>query len=235
MYDFSNDGITAEHADVTFKRMEDEFPAVRDKLVASRFVGWQDRLDFLLTYMQMIRVRSPLFFVEQGQELAKATLATVTSVDRAEKKINYAKPRRLTEEEVHDQTLAKMREEFRNGAGWMAGFHWQLRTTNDPNNPVTTSEGPLFVKGVKTQTEHAMTMDLLTDDGSEVWFPLCWQAALVGRVKPFEHDLMPFEQPALDDLRRIIAEMAPQYVISTQIVNDLVLNGRNAPRREARK
>jgi hypothetical protein len=73
MYDFSNDAITAEHADVTFKRMEDQFRALRDDLTERKFVGWQDLLDFLLPYMQMIRVRSPQFFVEQGHELAEST------------------------------------------------------------------------------------------------------------------------------------------------------------------
>jgi len=91
-----------------------------------------------------------------------------------------------------------MRDEYKKGAAWMANFHWIIQTTFDPNNPVVTSEQPLFVKGVKTQDERAMTMDLLTDDGSEVWFPLCWQAALVGRVRPFESDSMPFTQTTLN-------------------------------------
>jgi|GEM_PF-1942552 len=235
MYDFSNDAIAAEHADATFKRMEDEFPAVREDLLANRFAGWVGRLEFLLNYMQMIRVRSPQFFVEQGQELAESTVATITSVDHIENKITYANPRQLTEDEVHDFTLTKMREEFGKGATWMSDFHWQLRTTFDPNNPVVTSEGPLFVKGMKDQTERAMTMDLLTDEASELWFPLCWQAALVGRVRPFERDVVPFEQPALNELRHIIAEMSPQYVISPQIVDGLTLDGHRAPARETRK
>jgi hypothetical protein len=235
MYDFSNDAITAEHADQTFKRMEDEFPALRDNLLQSKFVGWQDCLDFLLPYMQMIRVRSPQFFVEQGSALANSTVATITSVDHVENKITYKNPRRLSEDEVHDFTLTKMREEFNKGSAWMASFHWQIRTTFNPFNPVVASEEPLFVKGVKTQTERAMTMDILTDDGSEVWFPVCWQAAIVGRVRPFDSDLVPFEQAALNELRHIIAEMSPQYVISPQIVEGLALDGYRAPRQETRR
>ncbi len=183
MYDFSNDAITAEHADVTFKKMENDFPALRERLIAREFAGWQGDREFLLHYMEMIRVRSPLFFEEQGPELAESTVATITSVDEVEKKITHETPRRLSEDEVHDMTLAKMREGFSNGMTLMANFHWQLRTTFDPYNPIVASEEPLFVKGTKTQTERAMTMDLLTDEGSEIWFPICWQAVLVGRVR----------------------------------------------------
>lgn len=234
MYDFADDAIEAEHADVTFKRMEDEFPVLREALLARNFFRWQEHLGFLLPYMQMIRVRSPQFFVEQGQELAEATVARITSVDHSENKITYDNPRRLTDDEVHDFTLTKMREEFNKGSAWMANFYWQIRTTFDPNNPVTASEAPLFVKGTQTQTERAMTMDLLTDPESEVWFPLCWQAALVGRARSFESDLEPFEQASLNELRHIVAEMSPQYVISPQVVDSLVLNGHSAPRRESR-
>jgi hypothetical protein len=235
MYDFCNDAITAEHADVTFKKMEDEFSGVRDSLLKNAFAGWKTHLEFLLIYMQMIRVRSPQFFVEQGQELADATVATITSVDHKENKITYDNIRRLTDDEVHDFALTKMREEFHKGSTWMADFYWQIRTTLDPHNPVVTSEQPLFVKGEKTLTEETMTTEVLTDDRSEVWFPLCWQAAIVGRIQPFESEVESFDQIALNDLRHIVSEMSPQYVISPQIIEGLTIDGRQAPTREARR
>jgi hypothetical protein len=230
LYDFSNDAIEAEHADVTFKRMEDEFPALRDQLVSTNFVDWREHIDFLLLYMQMIRVRSPQYFVEQGRAFRKGFLARVTSVDHSTNSLTYdATPH--SKVEVHDGTLRRMRDEFQVGTAWMAEFHWQLRTTFNPLNPVAASEAPLFVKGTKVNPHEAMTMELLNDEDSEIWFPLCWQAALVGRVRPFDTDLLPFDQPVLNELRHIVAEMAPQFVISPQIVKDLVLDGRSEPRR----
>jgi hypothetical protein len=197
--------------------------SVRDDLLERKFVGWQDHLDFLLLYMQMIRVRSPQFFVEQGQVLAESQIARVTSVNEEARKLTHDGLRPLTEDQVHDFSLIKMREEFSKGSAWMADFHWQMRTTFDPCNPVVASEQQLFAKGVKAQSERAMTMDILTHDESEVWFPLCWQDTLVGRVRNFESDVEPFGQAALNELRHIIAEMSPQYVISPQIVNGPVL------------
>jgi hypothetical protein len=179
--------------------------------------------------MQMIRVRSPQFFVEQGQAVADSFLGRITSIDETRTKITYDNSQPLTEDEVHDATLTKMREEFAKGAAWMADFHCQIRTTFDPLNPVVTSEMPLFVKGEKVQRERAMTMDLLTDAASEVYFPLCWQACMVGRVELFSKDVEPFEQPDLFQLRRMVAEMAPEYLIAPQIVEGLVLAGRPPP------
>jgi hypothetical protein len=230
MYDFSNDAIETEHSDVTFKRMEDEFPTLRDDLIARGFTNWQEHFDFLLAYMQMVRVRSPQYFVEQGRAFREGYVGRITSIDETRTKITYD-PTPLSDADVHDGSLHRMREEFQKGADWMANFHWQIRTTFDPHNPVVASEQPSFVRGNKVNPYQAMTMALLKDDESEQWFPLCWQAALVGRNQPFHIDLLPFDQPTLREIRHIVAEMAPLFVISPQIVKDLVLDGRQAPRR----
>lgn len=79
-----------------------------------------------------------------------------------------------------------------------------------------------------------MTMEILTDVGSEVWFPLCWQAALAGRTRPFDADRANFGQVELNELRHIIAEMAPQYVISPQVVDGIVVDGRPPAKQESR-
>jgi Protein of unknown function (DUF4238) len=47
MYDFSSDAIDAEHADVTFKSMEDGFPAIRSRMREVNFGNWRHELPFL--------------------------------------------------------------------------------------------------------------------------------------------------------------------------------------------
>jgi hypothetical protein len=229
MYDFSNDAIEAEHADVTFKSMEDGLGTLREGLVRGGFAGWYQHIDFLLPYMQMIRVRSPQYFVEQGQAVADSFIGRITSIDETRTKVTYDNSEPLSEDQVHDMTLTKMRDEFAKGPSWMGDMHWQIRTTFDPHNPVVTSEQPLFVKGERQMREPAITMDLITDAQSEIYFPLCWQACIVGRSMPFDENLVPFEQPNLLLLRHMIAEMAPGYVIAPQIVEDLILDGREKP------
>ncbi|MGC2619096.1 MAG: hypothetical protein WA414_08670 [Acidobacteriaceae bacterium] len=51
----------------------------------------------------------------------------------------------------------------------------------------------------------------------------------IGRSTPFDEEVVPFEQDNLLLLRHMIAEMAPEYVIAPQIVEDLILDGRRRP------
>jgi hypothetical protein len=199
------------------------------------FGNWQDELPFLLSYMEMIRVRSPLYFEEQGQAVANSFLGRVVSVDESGRKIVYDNSHPLTEDEVHDHTLIKMQEEFQKGSPWMEDFHWQIRTTFDSSNPVTTSESPLFVKIDRPGFNGPMTNEALRDPATEVYFPLCWEACLVGRSAPFEADVRSFEQTDLDQLRHMMAEMAPEFVVAPQVLHGLLLDGRSAPKIAARK
>jgi hypothetical protein len=235
MYDFSNDAIDAEHADVTFKSMEDGFPTIRDQLREVNFGSWRHDLPFLRSYMEMIRIRSPLYFEEQGQAIADSFLGRVVTVDEGGRKIVYDNSHPLTEDEVHDHTLVTMREEFRKGSPWMEDFHWQIRTTFDSRNPVITSESPLFVKINRPGFHGPITDEALRDPATEVYFPLCWEACLVGRLAPFEADVRPFAQTDLDELRHMMAEMAPEFVVAPQVLHGLLLDGRPAPRVATRK
>lgn len=235
MYDFSNDAIDAEHADVTFKSMEDGFPAIRQQLRAFNFENWRDYLSFLLSYMEMIRVRSPLYFEQQGQAVDGSFLGRVVTVDEESRRIVYDNSNPLTEAEVHDHTLVKMREEFRKGSPWMPDFNWQIRTTVDPSNAVIASESPLFVKIDRPGFNGPLTHEVLRDHATEVYFPLCWEACLVGRLTPFEADRRPFEQPELAELRHMMAELAPEYVVAPQIINGLRLDGKPVPKIAGRR
>jgi hypothetical protein len=235
MYDFSNDAIDAVHADVTFKSMEDGFPAVRNRMREGNFSNWRDEFPFLLSYMEMIRVRSPLYFVEQSQAVADSFLGRVVSVDESARKITYDDSLPLTEDEVHDHTLIKMQEEFRKGTPWMQDFHWQIRTTFNPRNPVITSESPLLVKIDQPGFYGPMTDEVLRNPTTEVYFPLCWEACLVGRLVPFEADVSSFEQTNLNELRHMMAEKAPEFIVAPQVVDGLILDGKPAPNIAMRK
>lgn len=194
-----------------------------------RFAGWKAHLDFLLRYMQMVRARSPKFFVDQGRALEGSQIARITNVDHAAGSITHDALRRLTKDEIHDFALSHMRREIQNGAAWMADLHWQVRTALDPYNPVITSEQPLFVKGERTLLGDVMTLEVLTDSRTTIYFPLCWEACLIGRVEPFDADVEPFVQQDLLEFRHMVAEMAPETVISPQRIEGLVLDGRPAP------
>ena len=177
--------------------MEDGFPPLRAKLLNERFIGWEKHTDFLLPYMQMIRARSPQYFEEQKRALDAWKVAKITSIaeDRKSLTVDDIAGYSLSDAEIQNWSLGFMRNEIKNGATWMADFHWQLRTTFDPYNPVITSESPLTVAGDIGKGDGPMTMEILKQ--SAVYFPLCWQACLVGRAQPFDRDLVTFEQSDL--------------------------------------
>ena len=70
-YDYAGSGPEIDSlpsADGTFSELENEFPAVREKLLSLRrksFRNWTKHLDFLLRYMDMIRARSPIYFAHR--------------------------------------------------------------------------------------------------------------------------------------------------------------------------
>ncbi|HEY0796261.1 MAG TPA: DUF4238 domain-containing protein, partial [Acidisarcina sp.] len=81
MYDLPSEGQHLESADAIFMRLENDFPRIRDRVVANRFESWESDLDFFLHYMQMVRARSPLFFSQQERELAKVRQAKILAVE----------------------------------------------------------------------------------------------------------------------------------------------------------
>ena len=216
LYDFAIDPVDAEHADITFNRLEDEFPVLRDKLVRTQFRGWVQYLPFLCTYMQMIRARSPLYFLQKKVALATTRVHQITSVDPNQNRVTLdsMEGRLMTGAEKHNHTLSLMRTEIQRGVDWMGEFQWTLRTTANPEDPVTTGEQPLTVRADWQRPEPLKQVD------SFVFFPLCWQACLVGNRLPFPRDIEPFASDKLRAYRRIVLDGAREFVVSPQQVDD---------------
>jgi hypothetical protein len=65
-YDIGTDNPVLEHPDVTFGQFERQFPLIREQIKADGWESWVDHKSFLLSYIQMMRARSPLFFAQQN-------------------------------------------------------------------------------------------------------------------------------------------------------------------------
>ena len=79
-YDFAQENLDAEHPDITFKKLENDFPKIQAQILRDGFFSWTVHRDFLLSYMQMIRARSPLFFDEWREQAKTIRYATITEV-----------------------------------------------------------------------------------------------------------------------------------------------------------
>jgi hypothetical protein len=215
-YDFANDALDAEHADTTFKEMENRFPLVRAQLSVTNFEGWQVHQDFLCRYMQMIRTRSPLYFQQKKAELATQYVWAVAKVDPSGTMITLEnmEGRLLTANEIHDHTLSKMRDEFKQGIGWMNEYYWTMRTTGDHQDPFVAGEQPLFLSSdVDSPTI------VMQHPSTHIYFPLCWQACLIGKRTPWIEDTQTIAPDKLRVIRRIIRHKANKFVVSPRPID----------------
>jgi hypothetical protein len=49
-YDYAIENTAAEHPDITFKRLENDFPRIRAQILKDGFRSWIDHKEFLLAY-----------------------------------------------------------------------------------------------------------------------------------------------------------------------------------------
>lgn len=211
-YDYAIENTLAEHPDVTFKRLENDFPRLRGKILQDGFSSWIDHKNFLLAYLQMIRARSPLFFDQWREQSKTLRVSKITEVLPGNRvKVDSLEGRPLTPAEAQNWTISKMREEINKGSDWLTKFHWALRYTDSASDPVITAEQPLICMG--------SSADLVTavrDPETLIYFPLCWQACLFGSLRHFDIETDRFHPDDLERVRRAYLENGRKFLISPQ-------------------
>jgi len=218
-YDYAIENTTAEHPDLTFQRLENDFPRVRAQIIQEGFSSWIQHKEFLLAYMQMIRARSPLFFDQWSLQTQTMTVATVTNVIEGpinRTGVQHDGFRATTQAEIKNWTISKMREEINKGADWLSKFHWALRYTDSPNDPVITADSPFISIGISTNVETA-----LADPETLLYFPICWQAFLFGNIRPFDVETDRFHPSMLQKVRNAYCENGLRFLVSPQKLENL--------------
>lgn len=215
-YDYADgtDYSTVTHPDSTFARLEREFPLRRDEMAANAFAGWQEHRDFLLEFMQMVRARSPLAMQQREAEARSLRGATVTGVNHDKRTITLdsLELRPLPEHTIRNFTISRMLQEVEAGASWMSEFNWCLRYTDAEGDSFCTTDQAIFVGG-KIEAEQ-VTMDLLHDHDTLLFFPLCWRACLFGRARPFDKS---YDRADARDIRTLRGKQkrgADRFVVS---------------------
>ncbi|SRR5258706_5685067 len=150
-------------------------------------------------------------FFDQWREQSKTIrLTTITEVlsDRSIK-VDSLEGRAMTEGEIQNWTVSKMREEIKKGSDWLANFHWALRYTDSPADPVITAEQPLACIG--NSTDLAMA---IKDPETLIYFPIGWQAVLFGSVRRFDVETERFHPDTLQRVRRAYVENGRKFLVS---------------------
>lgn len=214
-YDYSPESALDQTADEAFGAFEARFPNVRRKLIADGFSGWTAHRTFLLEYAQMLRARSELFREHTIAVARQSQMARIEKVwvEDGKTAIKY-KPLELTEEErevlFRNMAITTMRMEIAKGAALFAEFDWCLRWTSDSAHPVTVADDAVVVQGRNIpELEKA-----LKDEETLIFFPICWQACLIGALGKFEKETDEFLLNDLNELKKLYFRSDRRFVYS---------------------
>lgn len=117
----------------------------------------------------------------------------------------------MTAAEIQNWTISKMREEINKGSDWLGNFHWALRHTDSPFDPVITAEQPLICMGSSPDLATAVK-----DPETLIYFPICWQACLFGSLRRFDIETDRFHPDDLERVRRGYIENGRRFLLSPQ-------------------
>ena len=234
-YDYTEGSEPDQTADQAFAELEAKFPAVRRALVASDFSDWTKQFEFLLAFAQMLRARSSLFreqSLAQGRQLTVLRIEEIVPPEPSKTEpgkfvtpIKYAPyvPADATAHEalLRNKAITDMRTEIAKRAAWMFEMHWSLRLTQNPGDPFVTGDTPVVMEGRTTAQEEA-----LRDRETLIFFPICWQACLVGSPAKFDRETDILSPSDLKKLRNLYSKSAVRFIFSpTQV--DLDIPARN--------
>jgi len=210
-YDFATAESGLEHADTTFGELERTFPALRQELISNNFRNWKDHRDFLLRYIQMIRARGLLFFDQkhaEGRALQTWVIEEI-SPDRRIIKVRSIVPEPPSEAFIRNRALAEMRAEIKKGAAGLNDFNWALRLCESVADPFIISEIPFMAFGPSATSEEAMR-----HPETLLFFPLCWQACIIGSRQFFDDETGVLGQEDMQRARKMYREKASLFVLS---------------------
>jgi hypothetical protein len=210
-YDYATAEIGLETADQAFAELEGRFPRIRRSLIEKNFENWKEHLDFLLRYAQMMRARSLLFFEDKQAEWSRARGWIVQEVlpDGKSVRVKSMTPEPLPAPFIRNRTIVEMREEVKKGAAWLKDFNWCLRYSDSPSRPFVISEIPFVCRGRSSDLKEA-----LQDPETLLFFPLCWQACLIGSRQIFDKHIDRFGNEDMHTIQKMYRESATLFLLS---------------------
>jgi hypothetical protein len=225
LYDYAGEGPELESlpsADDAFSELENEFPAVRQKLLMLKkkgFRNWTKHLDFLLRYMDMIRARSPLYFAHR-EAAWKATPTWIVDkvIDEKSFTVKSLEGSPPSDDFIKNRTIFQMREEIQKNGAWLLDFNWALRYTDSLSEPFIAHETPLVVDEVAKGVPES---EILQHPASLLYFPVCWQVCLFGSRQRFDRGTGKLDSRDMQVLRRKYRIFAKEFLISPTKLDDI--------------
>ena len=196
-YDYSSGSNPDATADEAFRRLENKFPAIRDRVRDDGYASWIQHRDLLVEFAAMMAARSPLFR-EQVLSQKRSSLALSSTGNGAAK----------------DFAITLMMEEMRRMPQQWKGYDWVLRHTKEPENPFIASDQVVGMRGNAPTLEAAVQIN-------DFWLfcPLSWDMCLIASSLPLDADLTaPHKLEHVAELQTLMKRQARRFVASpTQI------------------
>jgi hypothetical protein len=148
----------------------------------------------------------------EGQNL-RAWVVEEVMPDGKSVKVGSMTPERLPPESIRNWTITQMRAQIQRGATWLNDFNWALRCCESSAEPFVISEMPLMASGPPGDFA-----EMLRNPETLLFFPLCWQACLIGSRQFFEEESGVFGQQDMRMARRMYREKADLFLVSSQQV-----------------
>jgi hypothetical protein len=205
-----------ETADDAFLELENEFEAVRSWLIDRGFRNWHKKLNFLLRYMQMLRVRSPLYFDQVKAQSQSLRTMVVQEVHPDNRTLTVSDPVPLASPQIKNLTITNMREEMHNGPDWTWTFNWALRYTDSIANPFVANEQPFIAEGPTGNM-----VELVKHPDTLLVFPICWQACVFGSLQRFDKGTDLNGPEAMRIMRKKYRSYAGQFLVSPTKLDDI--------------
>jgi hypothetical protein len=208
-------------SDEAFSELENQFPAVREKLLSLKkkaFRNWTKHLRFFLRYMDMLRARSPLYFMHAEVDWKSTPTWTVEKViDAKTIKLVSMEPRAPSEVFIKNRTIFQMREEIQKSGAWLRELNWALRYTESVSEPFVITETPFVAEGPPGFSE----AEALNHANTLFCFPLCWQVCLFGSRQRFDRGTDKFGSHDMRLARTKYRLFAQDFLISPVKLDDI--------------
>lgn len=212
-YDFSK-GFDASlgTADDSFGELERNFTLVLRELTRNDFENWRKHREFLLRFMQMIRVRSPLYF-EQKRVIAKESPALVVEEVRTDGMVKV-RPTEIPDRFIKNRTLTEMMDEIQKGSDWLNRFDWALRYSDSLSLCFFASDSPFVVTGPLAGQGKQVSWEALQHRDTLFFFPLCWRACIVGSPRSFNVETDKATPEFVNHVTRTYRANSKSYLVS---------------------
>ncbi len=187
LYDYSAPASRTHSAEDAFRRPENDFPTVRERIRAEGYDAWITYRDDLIRFAAMLSARTPMFLqqVKSTSVLSDPAAAQDTAVDSMRV-------------EIADRFLR-----------WRQ-LHWFLRYAPDPDDSAITADHAIGAEGPAPGLAAAAS-----DPQTTFFVPLARDMCLFGALVPLSPMTARFLPPDLERLRQFVFSQASQFVVAT--------------------